>query len=279
MKSRQYLNYIKSLGDKKLFIDVLDEVKRMLQFETEYRVDIDDFIKDNGKINNLRTLNDDGCLLSAIDRYMYMFIDNPKLSPSDYNDDFCPDRFCFVGTREELVEALSDMMGQKDAETLSWHMWEYQDLIDKDEHIDAKFVESAGIPRAVCILVERLEYNINIKALSLMAIALMLDIKLTMGFASTTLGILGVNGQAIVKVSAEAAEMCLISEAILHKPHIIDKEVFRGKARECVHNDYNCKYREESMCRITEKEIAEVLDGLSEKNVFTKIGEQYKYNY
>lgn len=279
MKSKQYLNYIKSLGDRRLYTYALNEVNRIMQFEQQYGVDIDECIDDENKINSVFELSGyDEHLLFAINRYMRVIIDNPDLSSFNSEEDFCPDRFCFVGSREELVDVLSDMMNRDDAVTLSEQLWKYKDIIDEEEHIDVER-EYVGNPDVLNLLYERLEYNINLKALTLMAIALMLDIKLTMGFAATTLGILGVNGQAIVKVSAEEAEMCLIKEAILRKPHIIDKEVFKGTANECVHNDFNCKYREEGKCKITENEIVDVLDGLSEKNVFTKIRGQYKYNF
>ena len=280
MKSEQYLNYIKSLGDRRQYNDVLGEVSLMVDFENRYGVDIDECFEDDNKINFFLELSGyNERLFFAINRYMRVINENRDLSSFDNTEIFCPDRFCFIGSRDELVDVLSDMMTREDAETLSWHLYEYQNLIDEEEHIYVKEKLSGYIPNGFAFLKRDLEYNINLKALSLMAIALMLDIKLTMGFASTTLGILGVNGQAIVKVSAEEAEMCLINEAILHKPHIIDKGVFKGTSNECVHNDLNCKYREDGICKITENDIGDVLDELSEKNVFTKIRGQYKYNF
>ena len=53
MRSKQYLNYIKSLGDRRLYTYALNEVNRIMQFEQQYGVDIDECIDDENKINSV----------------------------------------------------------------------------------------------------------------------------------------------------------------------------------------------------------------------------------
>lgn len=217
----------------------------------------------------------------AIYRYLQTLSENTDLTIMQDKGCILPDRLVFNGTRIELVDVLSQMMDREDAETLSRKLLLYRDLFDQDEYIEVKEQRGGGggNNRFNILPIDDWDYNINLKALSLAAIALILDIKLRIGIASTALAIIGVSGQAIVEVSAEEAEKCLIREAILQKPHIIDTNIFKDTMHECVHNNYNCRFKKNGMCLIAESDIEKILDRLSEKNVFTKIGDRYKYNF
>lgn len=280
MRSKQYLQYIKSKGNRAEYEQALFQVKIIEEFEEKYSVDIDEALYDENKFEEyLKMSGFSARLFFAMNNYTRAIIENPDLTISEERVCSCSDRFCFTGKREELEDVLSKMMDINDAKKLSWELAKYQNLIDEDEHIQVKKRVVGFVPGHMSFLHEEWEYNINLKALSLVAVALLLDIKLHIGIVSSALAIIGVNGQAIVKVSVEDAEKCLIREAILRNPHIIDEGIFKGTNGECVHNNYNCKYKEEGLCRISESDIVEVLDGLSQKNVFTKIRNQYKYNF
>lgn len=111
------------------------------------------------------------------------------------------------------------------------------------------------------------------------ALALVLDIKLTIGIASATLAILGFNNQAIVRIDASEGEKCLILEAIQSKNRVIDEDIFSICNHQCVHNDLNCKYQDGDSCTINKENINAILDGLCDKNIFKKIHKFYKYNF
>lgn len=280
MRSKQYLQYIKSKGSRAEYGQALSQVKLIEEFEEKHGVDVDEALNDENKFNEYLTMPGfSEPLLFAMNNYKQVIIENPDLTISEDKECSCPDRFCFTGNQEELADVLSQMMDIDDAKTLSWELEKYQNFVDEDEIIQVQKRVADFVPGYVSYLHEEWEYNINLKALSLAEIALLFDIRLDIGIVSSVLAIIGGNGQAIVKVSVEDAEKCLIREAILRKPHIIDKEVFAGTNSECVHNNYNCKYKEDGVCKISERDIVEVLDGLSQKNVFTKIRNQYKYNF
>ncbi len=112
-----------------------------------------------------------------------------------------------------------------------------------------------------------------------MALALLLDIKLSLGIASAALTIIGFNGQAIARINVSEGEKCLILEALQRKNRIIDENIFSDCNCECVHNDLKCKYQIEDKCTIQRDEIKHILDGLCDKNVFKKIKRLYKYNF
>lgn len=129
------------------------------------------------------------------------------------------------------------------------------------------------------LLVGTSNYNINIKSLTLVAIALLLDIKLTLGFASAILSIIGFNNQAIVRINASEGEKCLILEAKQTDKRIINEDVLAIYNSECVHNDLICKYRDGDKCTIRKDDIKRILDELCNKNIFKKINSLYKYNF
>lgn len=108
---------------------------------------------------------------------------------------------------------------------------------------------------------------------------MLLDIKLTLGFASATLAILGFNNQAIVRVDVSEGEKYLILEAIQSKNRVINEDVFSSYNFECVHNDLRCKYQDGDKCTISKENIKEILDRLCDKNIFKKVRGFYKYNF
>lgn len=120
-------------------------------------------------------------------------------------------------------------------------------------------------------------YNIRISALTLISIAAILDIKVTLGLASAGLMIIGVDGKPIVKLDTYNAEVCLIMEALQNKVHIIDENVLDDFNHKCVHNDLNCRYRNDDECSIKKNDINSILEHLCQNYIFKKIGEMYKY--
>ena len=280
MKKDLYLQYFRNKGNEEELFYAESDVAQIAEFERIFGVDIDDAImnEDKFKYYLMLSINNES-LLYSIRRYVYT-IENDCFLFGFYKEEcICPDRFIFKGTRTKLIGVLSQMMEPKDAKTLAYLLPSHQEMLNWDESIEADKSGHMGGWGDFCYLIDEWNYNINIKALSLATIALMLDIKLKMGLVSTTLAIIGAGGRAVVKVDVEDAEKCLISEAIMRKSHIIDKYLFKETRHECVHNDYNCKFKENGMCVITEEHIVDVLDGLSQKNVFKKIGGAYKYNF
>lgn len=271
----------------------LDSIEKLRTFESKYNIDLDDFVPHDEDYSRASLFDEiiakeEHCesLYFAINNYFRFCLSNNnsesvEMIITDYSG--VPDKFVFSGTHEDLVSKLSEFLTDKDAQTLASHISDYHDVLDAEEIID---VIGHGIKKQteqenglLSLLLENYEININIKALSLMMIALLLDIKLTLGLASTSLALLGVNGQAIVKVTADEGEICLIREALLRDNRIIDISVLPTRSSECVNYDLQCKFRRDGKCTICAKDTEEILDRLSDKNIFTKIKKYYKYNY
>lgn len=271
-----------------------DSIEKLSALEIKYNIDLDDFVpygEDYSRISRLDEIlseedRHNEHLFFEINNYFRFCLDNGNTGTSEMispNAPIIPDGFVFKGTYKDLVSKFSEFLAEKDAQILASHIADYHDVIDADETIEVKRIgisqQAESEDNLMHLLLEDCEININIKALSLMTIALLLDIKLTLGLAATSLALLGVNGQAIVKVAANEGEICLIREALLRDNRIINVSVLPVCSSECVNNDLNCKFRYDGKCTICSKDIEEILDRLSEKNVFTKIKKYYKYNY
>ena len=102
---------------------------------------------------------------------------------------------------------------------------------------------------------------------------------MTLGFAATTLSILGFNSQAIARVNISEGEACMIMEAQQKNNRVIGEHVLDECRGYCVHYDLACKYKDGDRCTIAKENIRAILDGLCEKNIFTKIHGFYKYNF
>ena len=195
--------------------------------------------------------------------------------------------FQFEGSRGDLQKALSAFMSSEDGERF---ISQAADILKRHPHQSDEYISerlSVSYPRTgsdkpmLYMLVGSANqtYNINITALTLISIAILLDINLTLGFASGALAILGFNNQAIAKVDVSSGEKCLILEAMYADDKVIDEYVLERFHSDCVHNDIQCRYQSDETCCINKDEIILLLEGLCKKNVFSKVGRKYKYNF
>ncbi len=131
----------------------------------------------------------------------------------------------------------------------------------------------------LCMMIPGTNYHINVKASTIMVIALLLDIKLTCGFASMLLGMKGFNTYSIVELDAWNGEKCLVINALLNKNHHLLLEDFSQYKAQCVNNHIKCKYQNNGSCSISSDDLVKLFMTLCDKNVFTQIGDHYKYNF
>lgn len=289
MDKEGYKTYLQSMPNKNNYIA---DIPMLIQLEKELNINLDDYIPYNNDYSKNSALDAilpkskqyDERLQFSINsyvRYRLSGLDKAKCLIAD-KDFTCNEFFTFKGTEEELEKELSAFIVEKDIKSFIEGIKKYELFYDNDEFIEiTSFVEkkSETDSNMINLLLEKSDYNINLRALTITILALLLDIKLTIGFASTTLAILGFNNQAIVKIEASEGEKCLILEAIRSKNKIINEHVFVNCNHQCVNNNIACKFRNSDNCNISKEEIKEILDKLCEKNIFKKIGNYYKYNF
>ena len=290
MDKAGYKAYLQELGNQQHYIGRIPE---LLELEKKLNIDLDDYIPYNEDFSKVAALDallpeeiqHNEKIQLAINSYMrYRLSGYCKIAKDEGKESVeCTDCFSFHGTEQELKEKLLSFMSEEDSLSFIKGLQEYHPYLGEDEFITVEssipFGDPESDPRMLHYLVQSINYNINIKALTLTALALLLDIKLTLGFASTTLALLGVNSQAIARIDATEGEKCLIIEA-MHSPNrIISKDVFSHCNHQCVHNDLECNYQKDDNCTITTDKITAILDGLCDKNIFKKIKGLYKYNF
>ncbi len=292
MDKAGYKAYLQALGNQQHYIG---HIQKLLELEQKLNINLDDYIPYNGDYSKVSALdailpkeqqyNEKlGFSINSYMRYRLSGYDkNEEIETKISSEPACSEYFTFNGTENELKAKLSTFMSEEDSKTFINGFQDYLQYLGEDEFVE----KNSSSPKTdldadsgmINFIIQSSSYNINIKALTLTTIALLLDIKLTLGLASAALSILGFNNQAIVRVDVSEGEKCLILEAMQSKNRVINEDVFSMCNFECVHNDLNCKYQDGDKCTISKKDIKEVLDGLCDKNIFKKIRNLYKYNF
>ncbi len=285
-----YKDYLRSLGNQQYYIGLIPE---LIELEKSLNINLDDYVpynSDFGKINALNALLPKDKLYSerlqfSINSYMrYKLSDYDKEEKSQSQEAVtCDEYFTFSGTENELKEKLSSFMSEEDSQTFIYGIQKYSQYFREDEFVEWKLsfpLHNLDTDTKILhYLIPSCDYNINLKALTITTLALLLDIKLTVGFASTTLAILGFNNQAIVKIDASEGEKCLILEAMRSRNRVITEDVLSSFNGQCIHDDLGCNYQECDRCIINKDKIKSILNKLDRENVFNKINGFYKYNF
>lgn len=196
-----------------------------------------------------------------------------KASSQDYREFF----FSYSGDLNNLISKLNEFMSPLDSQIFLSNIHKLHKYLGSEEYINRTSVYSKSKPEMMCFIVPSTDYNINVTALTLMAIATALDIKLKLGFVASSLAIIGFSGQAIVKLDVNAGEKCLVYEAMKKPKHIIGENIFLKNHSQCIHNDLPCKHRNNNSCTFSKQDIINTLSGLCDKNVFRKEGALFKY--
>lgn len=288
MDSAGYKSYLQLLGNQHHYIGY---IQKLVELEHELSINLDDYIPYNDDYSKVDELNAvlpkdklyDERLSFSINSYMrYRLSDfeiNKAVEGEKSNKPICDDFFTFRGSAIELKSILSTFMSEADSQSFISSFKDLIPILGEGEFIKETISYPEAIPGILQVLIGSSNYNINIKAATLTTIALLLDIKLTLGFASSALAITGFNSQAIVRVNVSEGEKCLILEAMQSKNHIINEDVFSICNSECIHNDLDCKYQNDDKCTINKADIKRTLDELCDRNIFKRINGLYKYNF
>lgn len=160
-----------------------------------------------------------------------------------------------------------------DAERVLSFLSENQEMLKENEVIK-KYQKFPETPQGMMgLLIIEQNIYINLKISTILITALLLDIKLSKGFATLLIGMLGIPQNVLVKINEKNGEKCFIHEAMSRKKisvNVLDQ--FNG---ECCNNQYKCKYNINGECNCTKEKIKEILDNLVENNMFKEDGGLY----
>ena len=154
----------------------------------------------------------------------------------------------FLGISGENAEKLFEILNSKE------YSFAGQELIAIQEESDDKSILFMGGL-----------YSLNIKATTLVVLAVLLDMKVTNGMAGMIIQLTGLGKQGIAKLNEYLGERCIAREAALLKE--IDKNVLDANHGECVNNDLECKFQEKGECRCTFTEVEKIIDKLEKEGV------------
>ena len=188
------------------------------------------------------------------------------------------ERLSFTGAKDDLILQLENYMTRSDAYKLIQCIDNYQSLLEKDEYFTKTIIIPKSIPGMMQFIIPKTNYNVNVKACTIVILALLLDIEINFPVGSALLAIKGINGQALVKLDEYHAEKCVVMEILRDNKRTGNVNMFSDNNGECVNNNLNCMYNDKGKCTINSEQLLKVLDSLDKKNVVRKDGINYLYN-
>ncbi len=188
--------------------------------------------------------------------------------------------FELVGSKEKAVLALLKM-GIKDkegAQKILDYLYIHSDILDESENFEVYNEHDNGEDMMNLTLFDSSLY-INVKTITIVMVAFLLDVTLTGGIAALSLSLLGLNNKALASIKEENGEKCILKETLLHKPHIGNMNILDCYEKKCQNLNYQCKYREGESCNCSHDAIVNIYENLIEKNIFKRSADRLHYIY
>lgn len=139
-------------------------------------------------------------------------------------------------------------------------------MLQEDEYVNI-IEEPSKFPMGIYnTLILNAKYNVNIRKSLLIFIMLLLDSRITKGVASAVLGISGLSGQSIHKISEQ--EKCILLETLIGKKRLVDD--YKHYKKQCTQKDIKCPYRIEYTCMRSHSESEKILDELISKEIIKR---------
>lgn len=184
----------------------------------------------------------------------------------------------FNGTEDEIAEQLVEKIGLQDddAYQMLYYILNNTDMLGDDEAVSIGYTKYSF---RMGITFSDEEYHISIKTTTIVICALLLDITLTKGAASSLLSLSGVTTRGIAKLDDYKGQKCILREALRTKDKVGNSHILEKFHGECCNNDIaQCKYRKAVKCICCQEEVEKIFEGLADNHVFVK-DENGDYRY
>ena len=181
------------------------------------------------------------------------------------------------GTKKDIILNLRDECGisTKEANTIITYLETHKGYLSDNEYINVVHEYESNADNSDgymnLLLTDKQCYYINIKKTTIILIATILDISLTLGFANGALALSGMSTKAIAKL--EDARLCVVKEVKLSNNTAKYENLSQICDRECINNDMDCCHRINGYCTLSKTNLKELVipslltDGiLKEKN-------------
>lgn len=176
----------------------------------------------------------------------------------------------FIGTEDEIAEQFVEKIGLQDddAYRMLYYILSNTDMLGNDEEITIGYTKYSS-RRGITFAEE--EYHISIKITTIVICALLLDITLTKGAASSLLSLSGVTTRGVAKLDDYKGQKCILRETLRTKDKVGNSHILEKFHGECCNNDIaQCKYRKGVNCICCQEEVEKVFEGLADNQVFVK---------
>ncbi len=188
--------------------------------------------------------------------------------------------FKFSGTKEQLFNKTQEFgLNAIHTEKILAFLLKNKHKLNAEEFVNTN-TSFPKIPEGFMgMMFAQTNYNINLKVVTIAIVALILDITLTEGIASTLLTLSGLSRTAIVELQESNGEKCIVKETILSDNKMGNKNILSQFYGECCNNNINCSFRKIDKCTCKEENVIEIYERLTNSGVFNKKGVYYKYQW
>ena len=154
-----------------------------------------------------------------------------------------------------------------------------KELLGDDEYIKISTEFPSFPPGMMGLMIPTTNYYINIKITTIVVAAFLADISFAHGVMSMLLGLCGFSNTAFTELSEYLGEKCIVRETLARNPKVGSSKILASLNGECCNNDLSCKFRIENKCHCTEDDIIEIYEKLADRNMFSRTGNVFKYQW
>lgn len=185
----------------------------------------------------------------------------------------------FEGTEDEIAERFAEQIGlrEDDAYRMLYYLLNNTDMLGDEEEVSIRYSKDRFQGKGMSFANE--EYHIGIKTTTIVICALLLDITLTKGAASSLLSLAGVTAKGIAKLDDYEGQKCILRETLRVKDRVGNAHILEKFHGECCNNDIaQCKYRKAAECICRQEQVEKIFEGLADQHIFVKDGYgNYRY--
>lgn len=183
--------------------------------------------------------------------------------------------FTVNGSRLEILMQLGQEfeLTTRESNTIFEYIENHPDILDEEECFTRKAVITEE-DDSMNLLLHGSGYYLNVRKITIVLLAAILDYYLTNGMASACLTVLGTELQAVTKLKEE--KLCLVKEMLREYQKLYDEFDLCRYQYECVNNDIQCRFNIDGICTLKKETITTVLEKLEKVGVIEKVCEKYK---
>lgn len=185
-----------------------------------------------------------------------------------------------TGSKKELALKLREelQISFKDAIKIISYLQLHNEYLSDDEYIklqsEIKNDDNDGLN--LVLESDNEYYYFNIKKITIILAATLLDINLTSGFANAALALSGMPTKSIFKL--KNANLCVVKEIKMNHRTFMD--ISRICNQECINNDIPCCYRIGGCCTLDEEKLkSKIISSLLEDGILTEKNGSYFYQF